>query len=139
LKVGQTVLRVSLGAECAAQPLSERTELGPLVGRSPAMRGVFSLLEKAAPTDTTVLIEGETGTGKEGAAEALHLGSPRRDKPLVVVDCGGLPANLMERELLGHDRGAFTGAVARRTGAFEEADGGTLFLDEIGELPLELQ
>jgi DNA-binding NtrC family response regulator len=137
--MGQTALRVSLGEECAGEPLSDRTELGPLVGRSPSMRAAFALLEKAALTDTTVLIEGETGTGKEGAAEALHLGGARRDRPLVVVDCAAIPANLMESELFGHSRGAFTGASADRVGAFEEADGGTVFLDEIGELPLDLQ
>jgi len=139
LKLGRTVLRVSLGEERPPQPLSVRTEMGPLVGRSVAMRAAFALLEKAAPTGTTVLIEGETGTGKEGAAEALHLGSPRRDRPLTVVDCGAIPANLMESELFGHAKGAFTGATGPRIGAFEEADGGTIFLDEIGELPLELQ
>jgi DNA-binding NtrC family response regulator len=133
------VLRVSLGEECAPPPLSDRTELGPLVGRSAPMRAAFAFLEKAAPTDATVLIEGETGTGKEGAAEALHAGSARRDRPLVVVDCAAIPANLMESELFGHTRGSFTGANADRVGAFEEADGGTVFLDEIGELPLELQ
>ena len=139
LRLGRTVLRVQFGDERVAQPMSERTQLGPLVGVSTAMRAAFDLLEKAAATDATVLLQGETGTGKEGAAEALHLGSPRRDKPLVVVDCAAIPANLLESELFGHDKGAFTGATARRIGAFEEADGGTILLDEIGELPLELQ
>ncbi len=139
LRLGRTVLRVSLGEERLPQQLSPRTEMGPLVGRSAAMRAAFALLEKAAPTSSTVLIEGETGTGKEGAAEALHLGSPRRDRPLTVVDCAALPPNLMESELFGHARGAFTGASAPRVGAFEEADGGTIFLDEIGELSLDLQ
>ena len=139
LRLGQTPLRVSIGEERVAQQLSDRSELGPPVGRSVAMRAAFALIQKAAPTDTTVLIEGETGTGKEGAAEAIHLGSPRREKPLVVVDCASMPAGLIESELFGHGKGAFTGAVAPRVGAFEEADGGTLLLDEIGELPLELQ
>jgi transcriptional regulator with GAF, ATPase, and Fis domain len=139
LRLGHTTLRVSIGEERVAQVLSERTELGPLIGRSAAMRAVFALLEKAAPSDTTVLIEGETGTGKEGAAEALHLGSSRRDKPLVVVDCAAIPANLIESELFGHGKGSFTGASAPRVGAFEEADGGSIFLDEIGELRLDLQ
>jgi len=113
--------------------------LGPLVGRSAAMRGAFALLERTAPADATVLIEGETGTGKEGAAQALHAGSPRRNRQLIVVDCAAIPASLMESELFGHVKGSFTSAVTSRTGAFEEAEGGTLLLDEIGELPLELQ
>jgi two-component system response regulator GlrR len=139
LRLGRTVLKVALGEERVEQLISERTELYPLVGKSNLMRAAFALIEKAAPTDTTVLIEGETGTGKEGAAEALHLGSKRRDKPLVVVDCASIPAGLIESELFGHERGSFTGATLRRIGAFEEADGGTIFLDEIGELPLDLQ
>jgi two-component system, NtrC family, response regulator GlrR len=139
LRLGRTGLRARLEAERVEQPLSERSELGSLYGESVAMRAVFSLIEKAAPTDATVLLEGETGTGKEGAAEAIHQLSARREKPLVVVDCAAIPAGLLESELFGHDKGAFTGAIARRTGAFAEADGGTVFLDEIGELPLELQ
>src|SRR5262249_3322181 len=87
----------------------------------------------------TVLLRGETGTGKEVAAESLHRDSARRDGPFVVVDCASIPANLLESELFGHERGAFTGAVAQRQGAFEAASGGTIFLDEIGELPLDLQ
>ncbi len=139
LRLGRTTLRVRLGEERVAQPVSEQRELGPLVGSSVPMRAAFALLEMAAASDATVLLEGETGTGKEGAAEALHLLSTRRDKPLVVVDCAAIPANLLESELFGHDKGAFTGATARRIGAFEEADGGTVLLDEIGELPLDLQ
>ena len=139
LRLGRTVLKVALGDERVKQLVSERTELGPLVGTSLQMRAAFALIEKAAPTDTTVLIEGETGTGKEGAAEALHLGSNRRDKPLVVVDCASIPAGLIESELFGHEKGSFSGATLRRIGAFEEADSGAILLDEIGELPLELQ
>jgi DNA-binding NtrC family response regulator len=103
------------------------------------MRQSFALLERAAATDFTVLIEGETGTGKGEAAEAIHAASQRRDRRLVVVDCGAIPENLLESELFGHEKGAFTGAVDRRVGAFEEASGGTIFLDEIGELSLDLQ
>ena len=103
------------------------------------MRAVFALLEKTAPTDTTLLIRGETGTGKELVAKAVHGASSRQPHPLVIVDCGAIPASLIESELFGHVRGAFTGAATDRVGAFESADGGTLFLDEIGELPLALQ
>ena len=92
-----------------------------------------------APTDATVLVTGETGTGKELVAEALHEHSPRKNGPFVVLDCGAIPANLMESETFGHERGSFTGATAAHAGAFERANGGTLFLDEIGELPLEMQ
>jgi DNA-binding NtrC family response regulator len=103
------------------------------------MRALFSTLEKAAGTDATILIEGETGTGKEATAESIHQASRRRDGPFVVVDCGAIPAQLLESELFGSERGAFTGAVASRAGAFEAASGGTIFLDEIGELELDLQ
>jgi DNA-binding NtrC family response regulator len=103
------------------------------------MRTAFSLLERAAGSDVTVLLEGETGTGKEGAAEAIHQGGARRDAPFLVVDCGSIPANLLESELFGHEKGSFTGAHERRIGAFEEASSGTIFLDEIGEMPPDLQ
>jgi DNA-binding NtrC family response regulator len=139
LRLGQTTLRFEQGGAKITAPTSDRSEMGELVGSSPAMRAAFALLERAAQSDTTVLIEGETGTGKEGAAAALHAFSPRHDKPLIVVDCAALPANLMESELFGHEKGSFTGAQARRVGAFEDAEGGTVFLDEIGELSLDLQ
>jgi DNA-binding NtrC family response regulator len=103
------------------------------------MRACFALLERASARDVTVLLEGETGTGKSQAAQAIHNASARRDKPFIVVDCGAIPSNLLESELFGHEKGAFTGALVRRAGAFEEAHGGTVFLDEIGELPAELQ
>jgi transcriptional regulator with PAS, ATPase and Fis domain len=103
------------------------------------MRKLFALLERAAATDSTILIEGETGTGKEVSAAAIHDHSERRRGPFIVVDCGAIPSQLLESELFGYERGAFTGAVAPRAGAFEAADGGTIFLDEIGELSLDLQ
>jgi DNA-binding NtrC family response regulator len=112
---------------------------GPLVAESAAMRGIFERLSKIAPTDLTVLIMGETGTGKELVAQALHEVSARSHKPFVVVDCSSIPPSLAEATLFGHDRGAFTGAIDKRVSPFVEADGGTIFLDELGELPLEVQ
>jgi transcriptional regulator with PAS, ATPase and Fis domain len=119
--------------------VSTKESLGAMVGRAVGVRAAFSILENAARTDATVLIEGETGTGKELAAEALHAASARTNAPFIVVDCGAIPHDLLESELFGHERGAFTGAVAARQGAFEAAKGGTVFLDEIGELGLALQ
>lgn len=113
--------------------------LGSLLGRSDAMRELFMQLTKVAASDASVLIHGETGTGKELVAQELHAASRRASKPLVVVDCASLPENLLEAELFGHARGAFTGAVAARTGSIEAAEGGTVFLDEVGELPLSMQ
>ena len=111
----------------------------PLRAESPALRAVVDQLRQVAPTQTTVLLTGETGTGKEKVAQTLHHLSPRRDRPFIKVNCGALPGALIESELFGHVRGAFTGAASARKGRFELADGGTLFLDEIGELPLDLQ
>jgi PAS domain S-box-containing protein len=119
--------------------LRELGRTGEIVGRSPGIAQVLRDLEQVAPTDTTVLILGETGTGKELFARALHAASARRDRPLVKVNCAAIPAALIESEFFGHERGAFTGATARRDGRFALADGGTIFLDEIGELPIELQ
>jgi DNA-binding NtrC family response regulator len=110
-----------------------------MVGRSQAMQAVFDVLGKACTSDATIMLEGETGTGKEVSAEAIHRGSRRRDKPFLVVDCGAMPPQLLESELFGHERGAFTGAVSSRQGVFEAAAGGTVFLDEIGELSIDLQ
>ncbi|HMJ51427.1 MAG TPA: sigma-54 dependent transcriptional regulator [Polyangiaceae bacterium] len=121
------------------QFISEPTRFGNLVGRSAPMRSLFELLGRAAVSDATVLIEGETGTGKEATAEAIHREGNRRNGPFVVIDCGAIPGQLLESELFGHERGAFTGAVASREGAFQTAAGGTIFLDEIGELSLDLQ
>jgi len=110
-----------------------------IIGESPQLTNTLRAVEKVAPTDMSVLILGETGTGKELIARAVHELSARRDKPMISVNCPALPANLIESELFGHEAGAFTGAQSRRTGRFEQADGGTLFLDELGELPLVLQ
>ncbi|MCE9575038.1 MAG: sigma 54-interacting transcriptional regulator [Deltaproteobacteria bacterium] len=139
IRLGRAALRFTTTVDHVALPRSPRDHFGPLVGASPAMRALFALCERAAASDVTVLIEGETGTGKGAAAEAIHAASARRDRPFVVVDCGALSPTLLDSELFGHERGAFTGADARRIGAFEEADGGTIFLDEIGELPADLQ
>jgi two-component system response regulator GlrR len=118
---------------------ADRERFGRIIGRSPAMQPVFDTLSRAATSDATVLLEGETGTGKEVSAEAIHRGSRRRDKPFLIVDCGAMPPQLLESELFGHERGSFTGAVSSRQGVFEAANGGTVFLDEIGELGLDLQ
>jgi len=110
-----------------------------IIGKSAAIKKVLKKIEQVAPTNSTVLILGETGTGKELLARAVHNISPRRERPLVKVNCSALPANLIESELFGHEKGAFTGAVSRKIGRFELADGGTIFLDEIGDLPIDLQ
>jgi formate hydrogenlyase transcriptional activator len=139
-----------LAAERQIQLLTQETEYlreaardipchGDLIGRSASMQAVFGAIKQVAKTDTTVLITGETGTGKELIARSIHRASNRADKPLVTVNCAAIPANLIESEFFGHERGAFTGAVARREGRFALANGGTIFLDEVGELPIELQ
>lgn len=120
-------------------PISAHRAFHGLVAESIAMRAALAWIERAAGNDMTVLLEGETGTGKGKAAEAIHRGSARADKPFVVVDCGAIPQSLIESELYGHEKSAFTGATERRIGAFEEASSGTIFLDEIGELPLDQQ
>jgi transcriptional regulator with GAF, ATPase, and Fis domain len=117
----------------------ERGRFGDIVGASEGMQAVFKRLEKIAQTDISVLISGETGTGKELVAREIHRRSPRAKGPFVTINCGAIPENLLESELFGHVRGAFTGAIATRQGKFQQAHGGTLFLDEIGEMPLQLQ
>ncbi len=119
--------------------LGERTGFEGIVGDSAALRNVLAHAEEVADTDATVLITGDTGTGKELIARAIHARSPRSSGPLVKVNCGALSPTLIASELFGHEKGAFTGAVERRKGRFEQAHGGTLFLDEIGELPLDVQ
>jgi nitrogen regulation protein NR(I) len=111
----------------------------PLVGQSAAMKAVYDVVSKVADSPSTVLVTGESGTGKELVAQALHRGSSRRDKPLIKVNCAAIPKDLVESELFGYEKGAFTGAVGSKPGRFELADGGTLFLDEIGEVPVEMQ
>ena len=139
VRLGRAVVRIGLAAEPQALRLSTKARFGGLVGDSTALRACFAMLERAAATTATVLIDGETGTGKGAMAEAIHGESARKDKPFVIVDCGAMSPTLLDSELFGHEKGAFTGAERARVGAFEEADGGTLFLDEIGELPLDLQ
>jgi DNA-binding NtrC family response regulator len=139
LKLGRSFIRIVTEPEVLEVTPSQSRRFGELVGESLAMREVFAVLELASQSEVTVLLEGETGTGKGLVAEAIHQASPRAERPFVVVDCGALPPSLIESELFGHARGAFTDARENRVGAFESAQGGTVFLDEIGELPLEMQ
>ena len=133
IMLGSTLLRLDEGATPAA--LGSAESFGNLVGRSPAMRELFVTLERVAPKNLTLLIHGETGSGKEEVARAVHARSRRADKPFVVIDAAALPETLAESLLFGHEKGAFTGAERRAIGLFEAANGGTVFLDEIGELP----
>src|SRR5207253_1802036 len=119
--------------------LAQRRGAPQIVGEDPQLKQVSIALHRAAATDTTVLLEGESGTGKELFARALHVLSPRADGPFVAINCAAIPETLLETELFGHERGAFTGAATRKLGKFELAHHGTLFLDEIGDLPLSLQ
>ncbi|MEZ4380008.1 MAG: sigma 54-interacting transcriptional regulator [Nannocystaceae bacterium] len=139
LRLGNTYIRIQPQPEGLVLPPSERRRFGELVGESLAMRELFAVLERAAESEVTVLLEGETGTGKELSARAIHEHSARRGGPFVALDCGALPEGLVESELFGHVKGAFTGAMAARKGAFVRASGGTLFLDELDSLPLKLQ
>jgi DNA-binding NtrC family response regulator len=139
LKLGHTFVRIQPLPQAVEVAPSQSRRFGDLVAESLAMREVFAVLELAAPSDATVLLEGETGVGKELAARAIHDASRRRRGPFVAVDCSALPETLVESELFGHVRGAFTGATGTRKGAFLRADGGTLFLDELGSVPVAVQ
>ncbi|MGH6635811.1 MAG: sigma 54-interacting transcriptional regulator [Gammaproteobacteria bacterium] len=145
IDITERVLMEQEQARLQAQNLYLREEIQAvhnfeeIVGRSEALQSVLTNVRKVAPTDASVLIRGETGTGKELIARGIHSASRRSEKPLIKINCAALPSGLVESELFGHEKGAFTGAIAKRIGRFELADGGTIFLDEIGEMPLEVQ
>jgi transcriptional regulator with PAS, ATPase and Fis domain len=137
--LGSTTLRIDLTEQASYVELSPRESFGQLLGKSREMRRIYAVLEKAAASEATVLVTGETGTGKELVAQAIHDESRRAQAPFMTIDCGAIPENLIESELFGHVRGAFSGAVSDRKGVIEDADGGTVFFDEIGELPITMQ
>jgi len=141
LRLGDTLLAIEVveSTDAASVRLSTRTRFGRVIGASPAMRRLFARCDQVAPTDIPVLIEGETGTGKELVAEAIHEASTRAQKPFVVFDCTTISPQLIEASLFGHERGAYTGADEARPGVFEVANGGTLLIDEIGDLDIGLQ
>jgi transcriptional regulator with PAS, ATPase and Fis domain len=139
ITLGSTVLTLHVDAAVSEVEVSASGRFGDALGGSASMRVVFGLLERAAPTELSILLEGESGVGKEILASSIHKKSLRKDGPFVTVDCSAIPEHLIESELFGHVRGAFTGAGADRDGLFAEAHGGTLFLDELGELPVNLQ
>ncbi|MDO6518871.1 sigma 54-interacting transcriptional regulator [Zobellia uliginosa] len=139
LAAQDTISLLTNHTEYLTQEIKELTSSYGIIAQDASMAKVLNLIEQVAQTDATVLINGETGTGKELVARAIHQASPRNDKPLIRINCGAIPANLIESELFGHEKGAFTGATASRKGRFLLADKGTIFLDEIGEMPLELQ
>ncbi len=139
VRLGRTVLKFLPDEQIVFPQPSEDMAFGQLVGGDTKMRQMFHLLADVAPTDATILIEGETGTGKELIAEEIHNHSDRKDGPFIVFDCGSVPSELIESALFGHLKGSFTGAVSDREGAFQAANGGTIFLDEIGEMALDLQ
>jgi len=139
IQLGSTVFSLNASPVAVQVPLWPEPRFGALVGQSVVMRELFATLSRVAATDSTALIFGETGTGKERVAQAIHEASSRKNAPFVIVDCAALPEQLLQSELFGHAKGAFTGAANTRPGAIESADGGTVFLDEIGELPLTMQ
>ncbi|MDI3288809.1 sigma 54-interacting transcriptional regulator [Polyangium sp. 15x6] len=139
VRVGRTTLLVDQVNEDICEALSPEDGFGPLLGASAAMRRIFAALPRVAQSESTVLLEGETGTGKGVLAAAIHEASPRASGPFVVLDCAAIAPTLIESELFGHVKGSFTGAQTDRAGAFEQAKGGTIFIDEIGELPLDMQ
>jgi transcriptional regulator with PAS, ATPase and Fis domain len=139
VSIGETVLSITPLSETEARERTTAPRFGDLRGNSRKMRELFAELERFAPTNLSILLEGETGVGKDLVAESIHRASDRSEGPYVVFDCSAVAPTLIESELFGHERGAFTGAVGERPGVFEEAHGGTLFLDEIGELPKDLQ
>ncbi|HEU4613956.1 MAG TPA: sigma 54-interacting transcriptional regulator [Kofleriaceae bacterium] len=139
IQVGKSAITFVPLDDAVAMPLWNEARLHNLIGGSAAMRHMFELINRFAQSDATVLIQGETGAGKELVADAIHQCSPRRNEPFVVLDCSAIPEQLFEAQLFGHEVGAFTGAVKSTPGVFEMAHGGTLFLDEIGELPLDVQ
>lgn len=139
IQLGNTKLEYQAFNEKVQMEPSKNTFFGELVGKSKKMRQIFGILERISPSLATVIIQGETGTGKEIVANAIHQFSPRKERPFVVFDCSAVAPNLIESELFGHTKGSFTGAIKDRKGAFETANGGTIFLDEIGELTLDMQ
>jgi two-component system response regulator PilR (NtrC family) len=141
LLVQRALEKTSLAAEnrWLRGELEQRWSHGNIIGRSRAMVQIFEMIERIARTNSTVLIEGESGTGKELIARAIHIASPRQNGRFLSINCGAMPENLLESELFGHERGAFTGAVKEKRGLFQEADGGSLFLDEIGEMTTTMQ
>lgn len=138
-RCGRSKLRFDVRTEKVEIHTTERTHYDNIIGQSQALREIFSILDRVAPSELSVVIEGETGSGKELIARAIHDHSARKDGPFVVFDCSAFPASLLESELFGHEKGSFTGAVGRHVGVFERADGGTLFFDELGELDMEFQ
>ncbi|MCF6239622.1 MAG: sigma-54 dependent transcriptional regulator, partial [Candidatus Marinimicrobia bacterium] len=136
----QKTVEVSAEVSLLKQEIKDHYQLErTIIGQSPPMQRIYKLLGKIAPSDVTVLIYGESGTGKELIARAIHFNSSRLGKPFIALNCAAIPRELLESELFGHEKGAFTGATERKTGKFEQAKEGTLFLDEIGDMPLELQ